>query len=129
MADPPDPTRLYVFISYASTDSERALALADRLEAASIRVWLDRRSLVGGMSWDAAIARAIKDCTVFAVLCSPASVTSPNVMQELRLAWEEQRLTLPLLLDRVTYPDEMRYILAGRQWVELLDRPADAWLP
>src|SRR5438132_7741446 len=110
MADPPDPTRLYVFISYASTDSERALALADRLETAGIRVWLDRRNLVGGMSWDAAIARAIKDCTVFAVLCTPASVGSPNVAQELRLASEEQRPTLPVRLAIVPFPDEMRYI-------------------
>src|SRR2546421_157966 len=88
----------YVFLSYTSTDRDRVLALADRLETAGIRVWLDRRSLVGGMSWDAAIVRAIKDCTVFAILCTPAGVSSPNVMQELRLAWEEQRPTLPVLL-------------------------------
>ena len=103
----------YVFLSYTSADRDRVLALADRLETAGIRVWLDRRNLVGGMSWDAAIVRAIKDCTVFAVLCTPASVASPNVMQELRLAWAEQRPTLPVLLAPVSFPDEMRYILAG----------------
>ena len=57
-------------------------------------VWLDRRNLVGGSSWDAAIVEAIKDCAVFAALCSPEAVASPNVTQELRLAWEEQRPTL-----------------------------------
>ncbi|MHB8574251.1 MAG: ATP-binding protein, partial [Dehalococcoidia bacterium] len=118
----------YVFLSYTSADRERVLRLADRLESAGVHVWLDRRSLVGGMSWDAAIVRAIKDCAVFAVLCTPASIASPNVMQELRLAWEEQRPTLPVLLAPVSFPDEMRYILAGRQWVEVLERSDDAWL-
>src|SRR5579871_6533034 len=113
----------YVFLSYTSLDRARALALADVLEAAGIRVWLDRRNLVGGTSWDAEIVQAIKDCTVFLVLASVHAVTSPNVKQELRLAWEEQRPALPLLLEPVTFPDEMRYILTGRQWVELLDRP------
>jgi TIR domain/NB-ARC domain len=128
MAEPSTAPAPYVFLSYTSADRDRVLALADRLESAGIRVWLDRRSLVGGMSWDAAIVRAIKDCSVFAVLCTPAAVTSPNVMQELRLAWEEQRPTLPLLLAPVSFPDEMRYILAGRQWVEVLERSDDAWL-
>src|SRR4051812_42758936 len=98
MAEVPATAAPYVFLSYASADREQALAIADVLTATGLHVWLDRRSLVGGMSWDAAIVRAIKDCTVFAVLCTPASVASPNVMQELRLAWEEQRPTLPLLL-------------------------------
>jgi predicted ATPase len=129
MAEPPIATTPYVFISYASPDRGLALAIADALEAAGIRAWLDRRSLIGGMSWDAAIVRAIKDCTVFAVLCTPAGVASPNVMQELRLAWEEQRPTLPLRLAAVAFPDEMRYILAGRQWVEAVDLPLAAWLP
>ncbi|MHB8574345.1 MAG: TIR domain-containing protein [Dehalococcoidia bacterium] len=129
MVEQPSTREPYVFLSYTSADRDRVLLLADRLESAGIRVWLDRRSLVGGMSWDAAIVRAIKDCTVFAVLCTPASVTSPNVMQELRLAWEDQRPTLPVLLAPVSFPDELRYILAGRQWVEVLERSEVAWLP
>src|SRR5947207_16019391 len=95
----------YVFLSYASRDRERALALADRLEAHGIRVWLDRRRLVGGTGWDASIARAIRDCSAFLLLASAQSVRSPNVTQELRLAWEEQRPAMPLLLEPVTFSD------------------------
>ncbi|MHB8577964.1 MAG: TIR domain-containing protein [Dehalococcoidia bacterium] len=119
----------YVFFSYSSTDRARAFALADRLEAAGIHAWVDRRSLVGGMNWDAAIVRAIKNCTVCALICTPAAVSSPNVMQELRLAWEERRPTLPILLTAVSFPDELRYMLAGRQWVEMLERRESEWLP
>src|SRR5437899_2810771 len=69
----------YVFLSYTSADRERVLALADRLEEAGVRVWVDRRDLVGGSSWDASIVDAISRCTVFALTCSAASLGSPNV--------------------------------------------------
>src|SRR5713226_3801338 len=129
MAEPPGHREPYVFLSYTTRDRERVLALADRLEASGIRVWMDRRDIVGGSSWDASIVDAISHCTVFALTCSPASLASPNVQQEVRLAWEEQRPILPLLLEQVTIPRELRYPLAGRQWAELLDRSEDAWSP
>src|SRR5438876_11586152 len=119
----------YVFVSYTSAERERALALADALEGAGIRVWIDRREIVGGSSWNASIVDAITHCTAFALTCSARSLASPNVQQEVRLAWEERRPILPLRLEAVSIPRELRYPLAGRQWVDLLDRPEDAWLP
>src|SRR5579871_3995785 len=125
----PDPcTKPYVFLSYSSTERNRAVAIADALEAAGVRVWLDRRGIPAGASWDAAIVRAIKDCTVFLVLCTEMAMRSSNVHQEIRLALEERRPLLPLLAERLTFPDEVRYALAGLQWVELLDQPKDVWL-
>src|SRR5437762_13517287 len=115
MAEPRDPSQPYVFLSYTSPDRARVLALADQLEAAGIRVWVDRRDLVGGSRWDASIVDAIANCTVFALTCSAASLASPNVQQEVSLAWEEQRPILPLLLEQVRIPRELRYPLAGRQ--------------
>src|SRR5207244_3294268 len=41
---------------------------------------------------------------------------------------EERRPVVPLLAERITYPDEVRYALAGLQWVELLDPSTDDWL-
>src|SRR5207247_741221 len=98
-------------------DRAPGLALAGALAAAGIPVWVDRRDLVGGSNWDASIVDAIRDCTVFALTCSARSLASPNVQQEVRLAWEEQRPILPLRLEPVTLPRELRYPLAGRQWV------------
>src|SRR5438067_7470788 len=128
MPPPPDPTTPYVFLSYSSTDRDRALAIADALQQAGVRVWLDRRSIPAGASWDAAIVRAIRDCTVFLVLCTEPAMRSSNVHQEIRLALEERRPVVPLLAERITFPDEVRYALAGLQWVELLDRPTEEWL-
>jgi non-specific serine/threonine protein kinase len=118
----------YVFLSYASTDRERALRIADRLEANGIAVWIDRKSIAGGMSWSAEIVRGIKGCAAFLVACSSHAMASPNVQQEVQLAWETRRTMVPLLLQRVELPDAIRYALAGRQWIEVLDRTEEDWL-
>ena len=113
MAEPPDPGQPYVFLSYTSPDRARVLGIADALEATGIRVWVDRREIVGGSSWNASIVDAITHCTAFALTCSARSLASPNVQQEVQLAWEEQRPILPVLLEQVTIPRELRYPLAG----------------
>jgi hypothetical protein len=99
------------------------------LEGEGIGTWLDRRSIAGGSSWDAAIVEGIKNSRAVAVLVSPEAMRSRNVRQELRLAMQYDKLVLPLLLAETAYPSEVEYVLAGRQWVEVFDQPAEAWLP
>ncbi|MHB8577123.1 MAG: AAA family ATPase, partial [Dehalococcoidia bacterium] len=123
------PARRQIFISYASGDRGAALELAAALEAQGVQVWIDRRSITGGAGWNTEIVRGIKGCAVFVVLGSARAFDSPNVQRELNLAVEENRPVLPLLLEPVLAPDEVRYALAGRQWLEVLDHPADVWLP
>jgi TIR domain len=60
----------YVFLSYASADRDRALQIADLVEARGVSVWIDRKSIAGGTSWAAEIVEGIKGC---AVLISEAS--------------------------------------------------------
>src|SRR5438445_8893812 len=96
------PGSPYVFLSYSSIDRERALHIADLLEANGISVWIDRKSIAGGMSWSAEIVRGIRECAALVVACSGASMASPNVQQELQLAWETRRPILPLLLEPVS---------------------------
>lgn len=119
----------YVFVSYASTDGARASRVAKLLEAAGVSVWLDRSAIAGGASWSGEIVRAIRDCTALLVLSSPAAMRSANVRQELQLAWDRGRPCLPVVLEQTPYPDEVEYLLAGRHWIELLDRPEEDWLP
>ena len=129
MPDRLDRSAPYIFLSYASADREWALHIADRLEGQGLSVWTDLHSIAGGASWSAEIVRGIKGCTALVVLCSPASMASPNVHRELNLGVVENRPILPLLLERVALPDEVRYALAGRQWVEILDQTDEVWLP
>src|SRR5438132_9554742 len=99
MATPSEHPVPYVFLSYASTDRERALHIADLIEANGISVWLDRKSITGGTSWSAEIVRGIRECAALIVACSVAAMASPNVHQEIQLAWEARRPILPLLLE------------------------------
>ncbi len=119
----------YVFVSYSSHDRQRALEVVSALESAGLRVWLDQQAITGGLSWGREIVHGIRDCAAHVVLCSNAAMQSRNVLQEVQLAWKYERPYLPLLLERTTIPENVEYWLEGWQWVELLDRPAAAWLP
>lgn len=128
MIETVDSKAPYVFLSYSSTDRARALRVADLLESHGVPVWIDRKSIAGGTSWGAEIVRGIRGAAALIVLCSEAAIRSKNVQQEVQLAWECDRPLLPLLLEAVQVPDAMRYALAGRQWIEILERPDDEWI-
>src|SRR5712692_2732763 len=119
----------HVFISYASVDRPRALRFADRLTAAGIPIWIDRRNIAGGSSWNAAIVRAIRGCGALVIFATRAAVHSRNVQRELLLALQYDKPMLPILAEPVEFPDEVQYALAGVQWIEVEPGPIDGWLP
>ena len=51
-----------VFISYARTDGEFALRLAQDLRAADVDVWLDQLDIRAGDPWDQAVEQALEGC-------------------------------------------------------------------
>ncbi len=129
MAQPTSSDNPYVFLSYASIDREQALRIADLLESHGVAVWIDRKNIVGGTSWSAEIVRGIRGCSAFLIACSAAAMDSPNVQQEIQVAFESRHPILPLLLEPTDMPASVVYALAGRQWVEVLDQPEERWLP
>ena len=54
-----------VFLSYASQDAEAAARICEALQAAGVKVWLDKSELRGGDAWDAQIKKRIHDCALF----------------------------------------------------------------
>jgi hypothetical protein len=127
---PAEPTAAPdLFISYSSHDAGRVLPVAERLAEAGVSVWLDRERIAGGAVYGEAIVRAIKGCRALALMCSDASMRSRNVRQEILLAWQYEKPYLPLLLSPVSYPEQIEYWVQGYQWVAILDRPADDWVP
>lgn len=124
----PAGSQPHVFLSYASADREQALAVADALEAAGVRVWIDRTGISGGESYAAAIGEAIRGCGALVLLCSAAAFASRNVRQEIALAWKHGRSILPLRLEPVEPPPELEYWLEAAQWVDALERSRTSWL-
>jgi predicted ATPase len=119
----------YIFISYASVDRLRVQSIVDALQATGVRVWLDQQDIVGGTQYGGEISDAIRGCCAFVVMCSPASLASRNVKQEVMLAWKHQRPYMPLLLEPIVIPPDLEYWLEGAQWIEVFDPTSGGWLP
>lgn len=118
-----------VFISYSSQDRERITQIADELEGGGIHVWLDRNKIPGASNYGLEIVRGIKSCKVFMLMCSNASMRSRNVKAEIQLAWKYERPYLPILLEEISYPEQLQYWLEGYQWIEVMNFPNERWLP
>ena len=119
----------YIFVSYASADRDRVLPIVEALQRAGVAVWIDREGIHGGANYGREIAEAIRGASALVLITSPLSLASRNVRQEIALAWEYERPYVPLLLEAVAIPDDVKYWLTAAQWVEVLDRPEGAWLP
>jgi hypothetical protein len=118
-----------VFVSYSSRDTERVLEIADKLTAAGVSLWLDRKRIDGGANYGEEIVRGIQGCKVLMLMCSDASLRSRNVKQEIQVAWKYGRPYLPVLLDATHFPEQLEYWLEGWQWVDTCQAPEERWLP
>ena len=83
-----------VFLSYASEDRELAHTLADDLRQLGHDVY-------PAAPWPSDVEAALRRADAFVVLLSPASVASPFVNQEIKIALVSQRLEnrlIPLIV-------------------------------
>ncbi len=110
-----------IFISYSRKDSGHALALAERLRAEGIEVWIDQHGLEAAAQWSKEIVEAVEHCKAFVLLLSNDSLLSKNVIRELSIASESDRRILPIEIEDITLPSEFKYQLAGIQRAQLSD--------
>jgi len=54
-------------------------------------------------------------------MCSDAAMRSWAVKQEIQIAGERQKILLPLILDKTSFPAQMEFFLPGWQWIEVLN--------
>lgn len=102
-----------VFLSYAREDSSAAERLYMDLRRAEIDVWMDKKSLLPGQTWEHEIRTAIRGARYFLALVSNTSVAKRGFVQrEMRLALEaleevpvDQIYFIPVRLDDCEPPD------------------------
>jgi len=104
-----------IFISYSSKDRGKADQLIELLASAGLSVWIDKSGIDVATSWSGEIVDAIEGCKAFVVLISPNSIISANVIKEVSLAAEQKKKILPLDLEPVELPRDLKYHLAGIQ--------------
>ena len=108
-----------VFTSYSRRDKEIVDRLVGELERAGLEVWIDRTDIHSGNSWRVQIVEAIDTCDAFVLMLSSNSAASDNVRKEIDLAQDSARKTFVVLLEPVKLPAEIRYQLAGLQFIDV----------
>lgn len=117
-----------VFVSYANQDRERVMNIVRTLQSYEVSLWVDEHRISGGASWAREIVQGIRQCKILLLMCSKAAMHSRAVAQEIQLAWKYQLRYLPLLLERISFPEQIEFFLEGCQSIEVLDHPMERWM-
>lgn len=98
----------HTFISYSRLNKEFALKLARELKAAGFPIWLDQLDIPTGARWDDEIEKALRECGIFMVILTPASIASENTKDEIGYAIDHGKRILPVLLEDCEIPLRLR---------------------
>ena len=102
-----------VFISYSRENQQEVIKLVEYLRAQGVAVWMDESDIHGATMWTKEIVEAIRASSVFILAISRHSTGSKNVVKELALASEREKIILPIYLEQCDIPETMEYQLAG----------------
>jgi hypothetical protein len=87
-----------VFIAYDEADSAVALGLAAELRSLGCATWTYEENGVAGFSYLEQVHAAIQKCEAFVLLASKASLQSHQVRREAEIAYENEKLIIPVRL-------------------------------
>ncbi|MEW6733852.1 MAG: protein kinase [Acidobacteriota bacterium] len=125
-----------VFISYSIENRDRVRRIVEQLEANEVRVWMDHnRNLdsssgeVNANNHSAEVEQTIKNAKLLMLMCSNASMRSRIVKEELQIAWKYGVACLPLIIEKMSVLNQLKYWLEGWQAVEVNDYQPMEWLP
>jgi len=107
-----------VFISYSREDKDKVTALAEKLRASGVAVWMDVGGIDAATMWSEEIVNALDSAKVLLLMVTPASVSSHNVAKEVVLTSERKGHILPVHLEPTQIPAGFKYQLAGIQHIE-----------
>jgi adenylate cyclase len=107
-----------VFVSYSRGDQERVLALAAKLRASGVSLWIDQGAIDAASLWSEQIVNALESAKALLLIVTPASVQSDNVAKEVTLVSERKGPILPVHLEPTMIPPTLKYQLAGIQHIE-----------
>lgn len=118
-----------IFLSYGREDLARVRDLDTQLSAAGYKCWLDKRDILGGEGWEAAIEKAIHDSAFFLACLSTRTIGKRGVLQrEIKLGLricetmlESDIYLIPIRFDECAVPGELDRF----QWVDYFE--PDGW--
>ena len=114
-----------VFISYSQPDRAAAFALAQRVEARGIRVWIAPRDVTPGADWAAEIIDAITNARLMVLVFSGNSNDSAQVRREVERAAHKQLPILPFRIEDVLPSKSLEYFLSTQHWMDAFPPPCE----
>ncbi len=117
-----------VFISYSSEDGTAAETVCRFLENSQIRCWIAPRNIPAGLPWHNFIVDGIKASSLVVLIHTANANKSEPIKKELQLADEMKKIVIPLRVEKVQADDELRFILAGIQWLDAFEKPLEEHL-
>ena len=118
-----------VFISYATADRKKALAICEAIERRGTKCWISTRDVEPGANYQEEIVRAIRNARSMVLVFSAAANNSDEIKKELSLASRRHLPVLALRIQNVEPSDAFAYELSTRQWLDAfngLDTSLDA---
>jgi len=104
----------YIFVSYSHKDAAEVYAIIDQLHAEGYRIWYDQ-GIPQVTRYSRVISEHISGCAIFMVFFTKNSVESQFVLDEVHFARDENKDMLPVNLDGVSLPGEIRLRLTAFQ--------------
>jgi hypothetical protein len=114
-----------VFISYSREDQDKVTALAEKLRASGVAVWMDVGGIDAATMWSEEIVNALDSAKVLLLMVTPSAVNSHNVAKEVILTSERKGHILPVHLEPTQIPAGLKYQLAGIQHIEYFQGDPD----
>ena len=112
------PQLAEVFVSYSRDDEDRVLAVAAKLRAFGVSLWIDQGALDAASLWSEQIVNALDSAKVLLLMVTESAVHSDNVAKEVMLVSERKGHILPVHLEPTVIPPTLKYQLAGIQHIE-----------
>lgn len=114
-----------VFLSYSHSDMAIARAIAERLKARGLGIFLDDSMLIAGSALNEALEGALRHARAVVVLLSREAASSQWVNQETAYALRRQQTVIPVLLDRDALDSPLGSLLGDRVFIDCTDH--DPW--
>ena len=121
--EPPasQPVVRHVFVSHSTADEAEALKLADHLLKKNVVCWMAPRDTRSHTSYPAQITQAVRECPIFLLLISNASMASGHVEREMALSIDKRiyagnKYIIPLMLEDCALSDDFLYYLANQHY-------------
>lgn len=114
-----------VFISYSTKNTDIMETVVNHLEKNGIKCWFAPRDIAPSQEWVPAIQEALRVTKIFVLIYTEDSNASKQVMNEVALAFNAEKIILPFCLTEEKMNYELEYYLTRVHWLNAVSVPLE----